>query len=40
MIARELDYLSEQEGQYLLTLASQVGRSLSGLINSMAETAA
>jgi four helix bundle protein len=40
MIARELQYLLEQQGHHLLTLASQVGSGLSGLINSLAETAA
>jgi len=40
MISQELDYLSEQQGQLLLSLASQIGRGLTGLINSLAETAA
>jgi four helix bundle protein len=40
MIAQELEYLSEEQGQSTLKLASQVGRSLSGLINSLSETAA
>jgi four helix bundle protein len=40
MIARELEYLPEQQSQHLFDLASRVGRSLSGLINSLAETAA
>jgi len=40
MIARELEYLSEQQGQHILDQAPRVGRSLSGLINSLADTAA
>ena len=40
LIARELEYFSEQQGQHMLDQASRVGRSLSGLINSLADTAA
>ena len=39
MIAQELDYFSEQQGQRVLDLATRVGKSLSGLINSLADTA-
>jgi four helix bundle protein len=40
MIARRLDYLSEQQTGSVLGLAGQVGRSLSGLINSLHEQTA
>lgn len=40
MIAEELQYLSQEEGQRLLGMAEGVGRALSGLINSLREKAA
>ena len=40
MIADELQYLSKQDADNLLTLADKVGRALSGLINAMSTTAA
>lgn len=40
MIAEELEYLSQEQGQQALKLASQVGRSLAGLINSLVDKAA
>jgi four helix bundle protein len=40
MIAEELQYFSEAEGQRLLGLAEGVGRALSGLINSLQRRAA
>ena len=39
MIARRLDYFTEQQMGSVLDLAGQVGRSLSGLINSLNEKA-
>ena len=40
MIAEELKYLPPEKSQALLGLAEEVGRSLSGLINSLREKAA
>src|SRR6266571_1904735 len=40
MIARRLEYLPEEHSQDILDEAARVGRSLSGLINSLAENAA
>ena len=40
MIAEELEYLSQEQSQQALNLASQVGRGLAGLINSLADKAA
>jgi len=40
MIDEELEYLSQEQGQQALELASQVGRSLAGLINSLVDKAA
>jgi len=40
MIARELQYLSEEQGEHALDLAAQVGKSLAGLINSLVDRAA
>jgi four helix bundle protein len=40
MIAEELQYLSKDKAQRLLTMAEGVGRALSGLINSLREKAA
>lgn len=39
MIARRLHYLSEQQSKQILERANSVGRSLTGLINSLAESA-
>jgi four helix bundle protein len=39
-IAEELQYLSKEEGQRLLSMAEGVGRALSGLINSLREAVA
>ncbi|HWH56382.1 MAG TPA: four helix bundle protein [Terriglobales bacterium] len=39
MIAKRLNYFSEQQAQQILEHANVVGRSLSGLINSLAEMA-
>ena len=39
MIAQELEYLSPEEAERLLKLAESVGRSLSGLINSLRDAA-
>ena len=40
LIAQELQYLSKEDSVRLLELAASVGRSLSGLINSLQENAA
>ena len=40
MIAKELQYLPEAEGDRLLLLSDQVGRDLNALINSVREKAA
>ena len=40
LIAEELEYLSREQGQRLAETAEKVGRSLSGLINSLHESAA
>jgi hypothetical protein len=40
MIAKELGYLSKDETENLLALASGAGRGLSGLINSLHSNAA
>jgi len=40
MIARILNYFSEREAQEILDHANSIGRSLTGLINSLAEMAA
>lgn len=40
MIAQELEYISARHGQELLRSSDGIGRSLNGLINSIAETAA
>ncbi len=40
MIAQELQYLSKEKADRLLSLAEGVGRALSGLINSLQERAA
>jgi hypothetical protein len=40
MIAEDLQYLSKDKAQRLLTMAEGVGRALSGLINSLREKAA
>jgi four helix bundle protein len=40
MIAQELEYISKDETSCLLELAAGVGRSLSGLINSLRQPAA
>jgi four helix bundle protein len=40
LIAEELQYLSKEETQRLAMLAERTGRALSGLINSLRETAA
>ena len=39
LIAQELQYLSAEEAKRMLELATGVGRSLSGLINSLREKA-
>jgi four helix bundle protein len=40
LIARDLEFVSQAEGQHLLDLAEGVGRALSGLINSLRQRAA
>jgi four helix bundle protein len=40
MIAKRLNYFSEREAQQILEHANSVGRSLAGLINSLAQMAA
>jgi len=40
MIAKELEYISSEEGKRLLASSDAIGRSLNGLINSMRERAA
>jgi four helix bundle protein len=40
MIAQELQYISTEEGEKLLTSSDAIGRCLNGLINSMGEKAA
>jgi four helix bundle protein len=40
LIAEELQYLSKVEGDHSLGMAENVGRALSGLINSISEKAA
>lgn len=40
LIAKELQYLSNEQGKHLLTMAENVGRALSGLINSLTVKAA
>jgi hypothetical protein len=40
MIAQELQYLSSEEAQRLLTSVDAIGRSLNSLINSINATAA
>jgi four helix bundle protein len=40
LIAEELQYLSKERSAQLLEMAAVVGKSLSGLINSLKETAA
>jgi len=40
MIAKRLDYFSEPQAKEILEQAGRVGRSLSGLINSLAESVA
>jgi four helix bundle protein len=40
MIARELQYITEEQARVLLEGAGSVGRSLTGLINSLRETEA
>jgi four helix bundle protein len=40
LIAEELQYLSKEDGRALAQLAENVGRALSGLINSLQECAA
>ncbi len=40
IIARRLSYLADEQEKEILHQAGQVGRSLSGLINSLAENAA
>ncbi|SRR5712692_5854554 len=40
MIAEELEYLPKEKAQSILGLAAGVGRSLSGLINSLCENTA
>jgi four helix bundle protein len=40
LIAEDLQYLSQEETQRLLTRAEGVGRALSGLINSLRQKAA
>jgi four helix bundle protein len=39
MIAQELQYISQEEGEHLLALSDSIGRSLNGLINSMRKAA-
>jgi four helix bundle protein len=40
MIAQELEYITPEEGEGLLASSDAIGRSLNGLINSIAEKAA
>jgi four helix bundle protein len=40
LIAEELQYLSKEHGQDLLLMAENIGRALSGLINSLQSKAA
>jgi four helix bundle protein len=40
LIARELEYLTEEGTRLLLDVAERVGRALSGLINSLSDRAA
>jgi four helix bundle protein len=40
LIAEELQYISKENAQRLLSMAEGVGRALSGLINSMRDKAA
>jgi four helix bundle protein len=39
LIAEELQYISKENAQHLLSMAEGVGRALSGLINSMRDKA-
>jgi four helix bundle protein len=39
MIAQELQYISQEDGERLLALSDTIGRSLNGLINSMRKAA-
>ena len=39
MIAQELQYISQEDGERLLALSDAIGRSLNGLINSMRKAA-
>ena len=40
MIAQQLQYLSQEDGEQLLASSDAIGRALNGLINSMAERVA
>src|SRR5215470_12586086 len=40
MIARRLNYISEERAKLVLDRAARIGRSLAGLINSLSQTAA
>lgn len=40
MIASRLNYLSEERAKLVLDQATRIGRSLTGLINSLSQTAA
>jgi four helix bundle protein len=39
MIAQELQYISQEDGEHLLALSDAIGRGLNGLINSMRKAA-
>lgn len=40
LIAQDLKYLSKAESEHLMAMAEQIGRGLSGLINSLSKQAA